>query len=145
MTVCFVFLILCTVPPWKCSFLYVCLFLLEYSWFTDLCEFQAYSKVIQLDTCIYIYNPRTVVHWLGLNLRLLRRRWILYCWASRKALHIHTHVYSFSGSLPYRLLQNTDYSFLCYTIALCFKHLIDHISSSLKKKKPSTWFSVDKI
>ena len=57
MTVCFVFLILCTVPPRKCSSLYVCLFLLGYSWFTVLCEFQACSKVIQLHTCVYIYNP----------------------------------------------------------------------------------------
>ena len=151
MTVCFMFLILYIVPPWKCSFLYVCLFLLEHSWCTVSGEFQAHSRVIQLYTCIYIYirvcaescpavwdptDGSLLTQGLHLHLlRLLCHRWVLHCWASRKSLHIYIHIYSFSGSLPYRLLQNTDYSLLCYTMALCFKHLIDQISSSFKKGK----------
>ena len=30
--------------------------------------------------------------------------------------HIYTYIYSFSDSFPYQLLQNTEYSSLCYTV-----------------------------
>ena len=37
-------------------------FILEYSWFTLLCWFHVYSKVIELNTCIYLFFFRLFSH-----------------------------------------------------------------------------------
>ena len=65
------------------NLLYFQIFLLKYSWFTMLCCFQVYSKVIKL--YLYIF---------------------------------------FQTFFPYKLLQNVEYSSLCYTIGPCWLSIL---------------------
>ena len=65
-------------------------FKLKHSWFTMLCYFQVYSKVIQLYIymCIYVY------------------------------MHVYIYIL-FQIVFHNRLLQDIEYSSLCYTVGLC--------------------------
>ena len=77
--------------------IYFYFFELKYSCFTMQCQFQVYSKVIQFYIYIYIY-----IH-------------------THMCIYIYTYIYNvpFQILFHYRLLQDIDYSSLCYTVGPC--------------------------
>ena len=88
-----------------------------------LCEFQVYSKVIQLRRGIYVYSSNTVP--LVSRVRLFATPWTVAGRAplsmefSRQeywsGLYTHTYIF-FQITFHYRLLQDIDYNSLLYTV-----------------------------
>ena len=88
--------------------LFFFLFLMKYIWFTYLCSFLLYIKVIQLYTHTHTHT------------------------------HAHTHTHSFFNILfHYGLPQETGYSSLCYTVGPCCLSVLNVIVWIYQPQAPS--------
>ena len=49
---------------------------------------------------------------------------VSFCCTAKWISYMYTYIHSFLDSIPYRLLQNIEYSSLCYTVGPCFLSIL---------------------
>ena len=108
------------------SLLFFFLFILKYSWFTKLGQFLVYSRVIQshmyvIYVIIYIHDSVIYMNQLYIH---------------DSVIYTHRYIYiPFQILFSYRLLQDIEYSFLCYIVGF---YWLSFIYNSVYIKIPNS-------